>query len=362
MIAYARSLNLSRKYLVSTPVCAVARAFCPLLILTIFATAVAAETLDNYHRRVQQAVTALDTLAQQDESEDLMTYNTRVANTFAQVRTTLPQTETVEWKGGTFSVDQRWLHQSLDQYGQASGQERPQKLRLISEQLQAIEERLKEIETASEHGPDKETARQRLSEILSRSEYAKNAPEKNALAKLISDILKWLDNLFPKPKALSPGRANLFTLIAQIFVVMLALAVLAYVIKVFAPRLLRGRGSKKQSKSEPRIVLGETLQPDQSAGDLLAEAEALARQGELRAAIRKAYIALLVEMGERKLISLAQHKTNRDYLRAVRSHEPLYGNLKGLTDSFERHWYGFAKATEDDWTAFRAGYKKALSH
>jgi len=106
--------------------------------------------------------------------------------------------------------------------------------------------------------------------------------------------------------------------------------------------------------------MGETLDPDQTAVDLLTEAEGLARRGELRAAIRKAYIALLLELGDRKIISLAQHKTNRDYLRAVRDIEHLYGNVKQLTDSFELHWYGLAQATETDWLAFRSAYNRAL--
>ena len=86
----------------------------------------------------------------------------------------------------------------------------------------------------------------------------------------------------------------------------------------------------------------------------------LARRGELRAAIRKAYIALLVELGDRKILSLAQYKTNRDYLRAIRELQPLYQNVKQLTDSFERHWYGFAHATENDWMVFRSAYEQAL--
>ncbi len=102
------------------------------------------------------------------------------------------------------------------------------------------------------------------------------------------------------------------------------------------------------------------LDPDQTSFDLLSEADALARRGELRAAIRKAYIALLLELGDRKIISLAQYKTNRDYLRAVRNIEPIYGNVKQLTDSFELHWYGLAQATENDWLSFRAAYKEAL--
>ena len=127
------------------------------------------------------------------------------------------------------------------------------------------------------------------------------------------------------------------------------------------PRLLHNRRTKRKVTEGARIVLGERLEPDQSATDLLSEAEALARAGDLRAAIRKTYIALLLELGERKIITLEQHKTNHDYLRAVRRIERLYPNVKQLTDSFELHWYGLARATETDWQAFRSGYKQALS-
>jgi Domain of unknown function (DUF4129) len=122
----------------------------------------------------------------------------------------------------------------------------------------------------------------------------------------------------------------------------------------------RSRKTRMKKRREARIVLGERLEPEASATDLLSEAESLARNGELRAAIRKAYIALLVELGDRKVISLAQSKTNRDYLRAVSSLPSLYSNMSGLTDSFERHWYGFAQTSLTDWQDFKAGYHAAL--
>jgi hypothetical protein len=106
--------------------------------------------------------------------------------------------------------------------------------------------------------------------------------------------------------------------------------------------------------------LGERLEPDATATDLLSEAETLARQGDLRAAIRKAYIALLVELGDRKVISLSHYKTNRDYLNSLRNLPQLHTRMRGLTDSFERHWYGFVDATPNDWQNFRSGYYSAL--
>jgi hypothetical protein len=138
------------------------------------------------------------------------------------------------------------------------------------------------------------------------------------------------------------------------------LGLLVYVGKILLTRFDRSRKRKTPKKRKARIVLGERLEPEQTSSDLLSEAEALARSGDLRAAIRKAYIALLVELGDRKVISLAQHKTNRDYLNSLRNIPQLHSRMRGLTDSFERHWYGFAQATPNDWQDFRAGYLSAL--
>jgi hypothetical protein len=131
-------------------------------------------------------------------------------------------------------------------------------------------------------------------------------------------------------------------------------------LKILIARFKPKRRSRAAKKREPRIVLGERLEPEETAVDLLSEAEALARRGEIRSAIRKAYIALLVELGDRKVITLAQHKTNRDYLNAVRNLPPLHQNMRGLTDSFERHWYGFVEASDNDWQKFRSAYHSAL--
>jgi hypothetical protein len=178
---------------------------------------------------------------------------------------------------------------------------------------------------------------------------------------LLQDISRWLAKWLPKPRQVNPGRIDLIVRAAQIIIIGLAVLVILYVLKTVIV-WYSGRSRKPRARKErgPRIVLGERLEPDATATDLLSEAEALARQGDLRAAIRKAYIALLVELGDRKLISLAHHKTNRDYLNSLRSVPQLHSRMRGLTDSFERHWYGFASATPNDWQDFRAGYLAAL--
>ncbi len=329
------------------------------VLLIVIVPAAHAISFDEYRDQVKRAVTALDSLAQTDEEESAFDYAQRTAETVQGVRNLLPRSQTVEWDGTTINVDNVWLHEELDKLSNTQQAEHARVIERVKERLQAVAERLNEAQGPA-GGNDKAEASRKLSEILQRPEYAHKAKGQSFLSRLLDRFVKWLQALFPKPKPISPGSAGIFSQIAQIFVIVLALAVIAYVLKLFLPRMRRGRRSKKKEKETARIVLGETLRPDQSANDLLAEAEALARRGDLRAAIRKAYIALLVEMGDRKIISLAQHKTNQDYLRAVRDRQPLYGNVKQLTDSFERHWYGFASATETDWAAFRSGYYRAL--
>jgi hypothetical protein len=146
----------------------------------------------------------------------------------------------------------------------------------------------------------------------------------------------------------------------MIVIFVLVLALIGFLLYKFAPLIgFKVRHRTKKEKKD-RVILGERLAADENAGSLFSEAERLARDGNLRQAIRKGYIALLCELSDRKLIGLAQHKTNRDYLRDVRRRHALYQNMSGLTDNFERHWYGFENADEKDWEEFRRTYKKAV--
>ena len=333
-----------------------------LLLTTVLllASPAHATSVSEYQKHLSQAITALDSLAQLDESESASSYEARSSETISSLRQLLPANETIESRTGRLTADNSWLQQELDQYKNASSAERIELRRLMIERLQAIAAQVKEIEQAT-GDQDKVQRSKKLTEILQRPEYARKAKQQSAIARLWAQFWEWLRKIFPKPKPIAPGAAGILSKVAQVFVIILALAVIIFVARLFLPRLLQNRRSKRKAKEGPRIVLGERLEPDQSARDLLSEAETLARTGDLRAAIRKAYIALLLELGERKIITLEQHKTNRDYLRAVRRIDSLYPNVKQLTDSFELHWYGLARATETDWETFRSGYRQALS-
>jgi len=330
------------------------------VILMCLASASAA-TLTEYRRRISDGVVAVQQLQLAHANGNSLREQSR-QTAVARLRTLLPAKETVLLEGQTIVVDNSWLHDALDEYEKNLGSHGGNEvLAHIGERLLALGQRLDEIQNGAKSpgALSKDEEKGRLAEILRRPEYQKQAAEGSAIGRLWDRFMRWLASLFPKPKPIQPGSSRLMSGIAQIIVILVTLALIGFLIWKFVPRYFRNR-TRKKPKREARIVLGERLEPDQTAADLLAQAEALAHSGDLRAAIRKAYIAFLCELGDRKIISLAQHKTNRDYLSSVREKGSLYSTMRRLTNSFEVHWYGFVPPGEDDWNDFRQGYQQAL--
>ena len=329
------------------------------VFLFVCPATVSAIPISQYQENLTHAIATLETLQYLADDETYDFEHQRAAS-IESVRATLPKQQTVEFEGEACNVDNSWLHESLDELEKTT--EPSEKLGQIIWRLRAVEERVAERQNPGQGtAENKQWAKTRLETILARPEYATGPQGSNALVRLLQDFARWLEKFLPKRRSVNPNRIDLISLIAQIIVIALAVAVLLYVLRtVIVWYSGRSRKPRERKKGEARIVLGERLEPEATATDLLSEAELLARQGDLRAAIRKAYIALLVELGDRKLISLAHHKTNRDYLNAVRSIPQLHSRMRGLTDSFERHWYGFASVSPNDWQDFRAGYLAAL--
>ena len=330
------------------------------IFLFVYPANVAAIPIAEYQQNLKRAINELIEVVEVNKDFDETDFENRLLEIIELVRVTLPEHLTVEADGEVCNVDNSALHKSLEELKKLPGARQFEEVAKITELLQAIEARITERQAAVAREQSKEQAKRKLETILARPEYATEQRGASAISRLIQDFIRWLQSILPKRRTVEPGRVDLISLIAQILVIGLALAVLVYVVKILLTRFGRTRKTKKPKKKEARIVLGERLEPEATATDLLSQAEILARNGDLRAAIRKAYIAFLVELGDRKMISLAQHKTNRDYLNSVKSVPPLHATMKGLTDSFERHWYGFEQTTPDDWQDFRAGYLAGL--
>lgn len=337
------------------------------LLFFVCAESARAVPLSVYHERVRRAIVLIGSIGTALQGEARNRQRDRSIETAAleEARQLIPPNETIEWQGGVLRADNNWFMEALDAYEllPADDPTRTEQLARIAERLQAIDERLTEIEGPTRKATDKDEEKARLAAILRRDEYNRAGAEGNALTRLVKRIQEWLKRLFPKRESSGPQKdSRAVNNTAQVIVSLLSVAVILYMMGRLLPRFLRREMKKRKPKERgARVVLGEQLGADESSADLLAEAETLARSGDLRSAIRKGYVALLCDLHDRKLVRLEQHKTNRDYLRAVQSNGALYEEMKPMTLSFENHWYGFIPATETDWQTFRDRYRKAVT-
>lgn len=280
------------------------------------------------------------------------------------VRDHFPETEKIEWQGGTVEISNEWLLRQVDELEHLDESvDRSSKLIEIREYLSTIVYKLREMEGSATDTRTKDEDKQKLAEILQREEFQKpQAAEESVFARLFRKFMDWLASLFPDPEVRpnsGSGMGALAFFLQIVFYVGLLVLLVLLIVKVaplFFPTLKRESKPKKKS----RVILGEHIDEDQTAHDLFDEAERLAREGDLRGAIRKGYIALLCDLADRKVIGLARNKTNRDYLRDVRSRSALHPRMKSVTDTFERHWYGYQESVEQDWTRFRDEYREAI--
>lgn len=283
---------------------------------------------------------------------------------FEEIVLMLPDQETIDVFGADLEVNNTWIADEVEKYKEKTEEkEKRQIARGISEQLEAIELLIYELEESSQRSVTKDEEKQKLAEILKREEFQKTVNEEKSL---IDRFLVWLDKLLKRqkpaqPKKLPPsGNFGQFAYFLQFVLYGAIIAIIGFLIYKFAPFFISKIRNREHREKKQRIILGEKIGSNETSANLFNDAENLALNGNLRDAIRKGYIAFLFELSERKLIGLAKHKTNRDYLRSVRKKRELFKNMSGLTNNYERHWYGFEDAEMDDWEDFRNNYKEAL--
>lgn len=330
------------------------------LFCTVLAQAI---TIGEYKQNIHKAALAFEKM-QRDSPVSL-----NQTAIFRETRLKLPPTQKIGLPNGTdLEVDNRWLEAALNDLEKSGSGSQTQKLQLIAERLGAIEIQLETLEKATAAARSKAEDKQKLEEILRRPEFQKPVKEEDqsVLTRFLHTLYEWWRSLFPKRQPRAEGIEEIDSkpigTALNYLVIALAVLIIGFVFwRVFLPMFGRNRKRGKK-RSEPRIILGETLAADETADDLLSQANLLAQNGDVRLAIRKGYIALLCELNDRSVLGLARHKTNRDYLRDVRKQEQIFQPMRVLTGSFERHWYGDVPADENDWSNFRTKYDETLKN
>lgn len=283
----------------------------------------------------------------------------------ARIKNNLPASEKVEWPGSSVETSNEWVARELDRFTASSdAAERATILTGLKERLAAISKEVDALQKSAASGTSKDKEKQKLGEILQRPEYQKaSPPEESLFQKWMREFREWMESVFPDTPKVPSTVAGLgsLKLWLQVLVYALVVGLIVFILYKFLPFFRIRRGKRSIADHGDRVILGERIAGDESAFDIFAEAERLAREGDLRGAIRKGYIALLCELSDRKVIGLARHKTNRDYLRDLRKRRDLLPNVSGLTTSYERSWYGLRSSDESEWEDFRLKYRETVA-
>lgn len=344
-----------------------------LCVLCVFSGTIYARTLADYKEGINNTRQYLAVIIYPDGEYTEEENNKFKQEFFDNIQKYVPAQEKIEIQGTTVETDNQWIYDKIGEYKDNSSADNSESadgqiliLKEIYERLTAVELEIEKLENAADGGQTKDENKRKVSEILSREEYLKPQPqEESVFQKAVRKIKEWLNEMFPK-SGINPGSTfeglGAFANVVKYLIYALIISAIGFAIYKFAPFFFNKYKSREKHEKSERVILGEKLASDATAQSLFGDAENLAQQGDLRGAIRKGYIALLCELDDRKIVRLSKNKTNRDYLRDVRQNEEkLYVPVNGLTNNFERHWYGFDETNEKDWEEFRQNYRETVA-
>ncbi len=331
------------------------------VLLSLCALRVSAQgrsTVDDYANRLDRAEQMVK------EAIEGNSASSELAPKMNELKRLLPAREEVEFNGRGARIDNAWLHEAADNVVKNTKVAAEGRLRLLGEisaRLARLRQSVKSTRTVEDRASQDQ--RVRLDGILARPEYQPEEKRESTIARWIRRIkefiLRLLSILFGRPSARSPrSGGDGLIIFLRVLVILVMTAALIFGAAKLARRFLTRR--KPAEEAQTREALGEEIPEDATAEDLFSMASELARHGEYRKAIRRAYIALLCDLDQRGKLRLGRSKTNRDYLDAMRSERRIYPTFAVMTLAFERAWYGQERATEEEFRNFVMLYQEAV--
>ena len=180
-------------------------------------------------------------------------------------------------------------------------------------------------------------------------------------------IEEWLDGLTPSWEMGRPViawsawfRLLLFVLLAAV-ISLLVIIVLRFVRNRQPAQAVAGVAVVAAPDLSQEHVAADRLPPNEWL-DLAAE---LAARGELRLALRAMFLASLSDLGERGILALALHKSNREYRRELerRAHDraELVAAFTENVRTLEGVWYGNHAVTETLYAHFESNQGRIVN-
>ena len=329
-----------------------------LLTVCIFsATGFAATSLKEYIHRLDEAAKLASDLVQNNDGNETGTAELQ------RLTGLLPATEDIARDATSqdiVHVDNSWLHESIKKLATDDEEKRAEQLQQISNRLTALHQSL----TAKNSVNTTTASKEKLQDILNRSEYKPDEEKSSSLQAWLKRTMKrifdWLAKLFSGGKKSDEPQGTIGGMpdLARIFIVAALAVFLIWAFVTLFKRLRQHGGKLKKSARDKVEILGEVFESDITGDDLIKDAAEMARRGDYRMAIRRAYLAMLYEMEQRGKLRLHRAKTNNDYLRELRNDKYTYPSVEIMTNRYERIWYGLSAATMEDYSGFIENYRE----
>lgn len=320
-----------------------------LMILFMAPCATAASTLLDYEKRVVMAGEQIERIkADRAHEEEGLTY----------IRGLLPPEEAVSFEAESVQVDNSWLHVLLDTYEEESDSET--RLEILNEaggRLRALDAHLREAGAAAGQEAGANDSREKIKEILSRSEYREKGEDRftTYIKELRARIWSMITDFFSSLFQMIFGSKGVSSLISKV-VIVLMLAAAAYLVYALARKIPLAR-----KRSKKRILMGEEIEANMTAEGLAAAARDAAGRGDFRTGVRNLYLSLLYELAELGIIELEPYTTNHEYLVKVSGRSTLSAPMLYLTERFDYFWYGMFASSEQDFNAYLEKYEEAIT-
>ena len=241
---------------------------------------------------------------------------------------------------GGFDVHWEWLRDALADVNHAKPDARAKLLQDCAARLQAM---------AQESGatPDAQAdadARAKADAVLRRPEFQSNG-EPTWWERKKAQWLGWLMRLFDGLSEFGSNRPLLAPILEWLLFGGAAVGLVVFLIRVAA------RQRRRVALSAGAV---QAVAWDREATDWAQMAAACASREEWREAVHCLYWSAIVLLESRRAWRHNPSRTPREYVRLLRPGSAQQQGLRGLTQIFERVWYGFGEAD-------RARYERALA-
>lgn len=189
------------------------------------------------------------------------------------------------------------------------------------------------------------------------------------IARWIGMVLDWLDKLLPRTdNDIDEEPSGMGWMISVRGFLFLLLALLICILAVFSWRMWQRRKNRKVTVISQAVPSTPDLTDDQTGADELPVnrwlmlARELMDEGALRLAMRAFYLGTLAHLAEHEMITIAKHKSNRDYERELSRHAHEQQDLMDVFSNnvlmFDRVWYGKYELTPEDVSLFAANQER----